>query len=197
MANRREESAQESRRRLLDAATELVAEVGPRAASVQAVADRAGISRGSIAWHFGSKEGLIAEVIDHAFATAEHEYRRRLDGSGSLSFAQLVDAHLAVVNAPCGRIFATALPEAMLEDGPLRTAYLRGYERSRALWIEYLERLVADNPGLPEAKHLATMLFSSGIGANVLHHLDGPIDRAGGFASLGRVLELAAEAARG
>ncbi len=195
MAGRREESARESRRRLLDAATELVAEGGPRAASVQAVADRAGISRGSVAWHFGSKDGLIAEVVEQAFRTAEEEYRRRLGESGALSFDLLIDAHLAVVNAPCGRVFAAVLPEVMRGESPLREAYLRGYERTRQQWIGYLEQLVAASPGLPDAKDLATILFSSGVGVNTLHTLDSLVDREGGFAALKQLLDLAARAA--
>ncbi|GAA0404723.1 TetR/AcrR family transcriptional regulator [Streptomyces luteireticuli] len=191
MAGRREESARESRRRLLDAATELVAEGGPRAASVQAVAGRAGISRGSVAWHFGSKEGLIAEVIGNAFGTAERMYRERLPETGPLAFGTLVDAHLAVVDAPCGRVFATVLPEVMSAPGPLRDAYVHGYEHTRRVWIGYLERITAHAPGLPDAKSLATIVFGSGVGVNTLHSLDGLVDRAEAFAALKTLFELA------
>ncbi|MFD0383701.1 TetR/AcrR family transcriptional regulator [Streptomyces stramineus] len=111
---------------------------GPRAASVQAVADRAGISRGSVAWHFGSKDGLIVEVIEHAFHRACEEYRLRLPETGPLTFDLLIDTHLAVIDAPCGRVFVTVLPEVMRGEGPLRDAYVSGYERTRgcgwAIW---------------------------------------------------------------
>ncbi|WP_053160911.1 TetR/AcrR family transcriptional regulator [Streptomyces caatingaensis] len=189
MAGRREESARESRRRLLEAATELVAEGGPRAASVQAVAGRAGISRGSVAWHFGSKEGLIAEVIGHAFRTAERMYRERLPETGPLSFGALVDAHLAVVDAPCGRVFATVLPEVMGAPGPLRDAYVHGYEHTHRVWIAYLERIAPRTPGLPDAKSLAAVVFGSGVGVNTLHGLDGLVDRAEAFAALKALVE--------
>jgi TetR/AcrR family transcriptional regulator, acrAB operon repressor len=39
--------------------------------SVQAVADRSGIRRGSVAWHFGSKDGLLVAVIDEAFRSVK------------------------------------------------------------------------------------------------------------------------------
>lgn len=197
MTGRREESARESRRRLLRAATELVAEAGPRAASVQAVADRAGISRGSVAWHFGSKDGLIVEVIELAFRTAEEEYGRRLPHSGPLSFDALVDAHLAVVDAPCGRVFATVLPEVLGDEGPLRDAYIEGYERTRQVWIGYLERIIQDTPGLPDAKSLASIVFGTGIGLHTLHNLDGLVDREAAFAALKQLFGLAAGAERG
>ncbi|WP_223767141.1 TetR/AcrR family transcriptional regulator [Streptomyces huiliensis] len=191
MTGRREESARESRRRLLEAATELVAEGGPRAASVQAVADRAGISRGSVAWHFGSKEGLIVEVIGQAFRSAEEEYRRVLPESGPLTFDALLDAHLSVVDASCGRVFATVLPEVMGGPGPLRDAYVKGYEGTRRVWVGYLERITAGTPGLPDAKSLASLVFGSGVGVNTLHGLDGLVDRAEAFAALRTLFELA------
>ncbi|MBH1935433.1 TetR/AcrR family transcriptional regulator [Streptomyces sp. AV19] len=196
MAGRREESARESRRRLLEAATELVAEAGLRAASVQAVAERAGISRGSVAWHFGSKDGLIVEVIEHAFRTAAEEYGRRVPESGPLSFDLLVDVHLAVIDTRCGRVFVTVLPEVMRSEGPLRDAYVRGYERTRALWVGYLERIVARHPGLPDAKDLATVVFGTGVGVNTLHSLNGLVDRESGFAALKQLFGLASGAAR-
>jgi TetR/AcrR family acrAB operon transcriptional repressor len=55
------------------AATRLFAERGYRDASVQAIAEAAGISRGSIFWHFGSKEGLLSAVAEDAFRRWETE----------------------------------------------------------------------------------------------------------------------------
>jgi AcrR family transcriptional regulator len=196
MAGRREESSAESRRRLLEAAMELVAEVGPRGTSVQAVAERAGISRGSIAWHFGSKDGLIVEVVKHAFATAVSEYRKRIAEAGDLGLAVLIDAHLAVVNGPCGRTFATVLPEVMLAPGPIRDAYLEGYENSRQFWVDAVGRITADAPDMPDPATLADALFGSGIGVNVMHRLDESVDPATGLGALRQVFELALRSSR-
>ncbi|MFX0579511.1 TetR/AcrR family transcriptional regulator [Nocardia nepalensis] len=196
MAGRREESSAESRRRLLEAAMELVAEVGPRGTSVQAVAERAGISRGSIAWHFGSKDGLIVEVIKHAFATAVEEYRKRIAEAGNLSLAVLIDAHLSVVNGPCGRTFATVLPEVMLAPGPIRDAYIAGYENSRQFWVDAVGQITADAPDMPDSATLADALFGSGIGVNVMHRLDESVDPATGLGALRQVFELALRSSR-
>ena len=69
--SRKREQSQESRKRLIDAATGLFAERGYRDASVQAIGEAAGISRGSIFWHFGSKEGLLWAVVQRAFTRWE------------------------------------------------------------------------------------------------------------------------------
>jgi len=55
----------ETRERVLDAATALVAAHGSRAASLAAVGAAAGYSRGIVNHHFGSKAQLLEEVIRH------------------------------------------------------------------------------------------------------------------------------------
>ena len=57
--------------KLLRAAGELLSEVGPRAASVRAVARRAGVNHGLVHHYFGSKEALLRAAMvrlveDHA-----------------------------------------------------------------------------------------------------------------------------------
>jgi len=59
------ERRSETRRRVLDAATTLVAAHGSRAASLAAVGEAAGYSRGIVNHHFGSKARLLAELIEH------------------------------------------------------------------------------------------------------------------------------------
>ena len=61
----------ETRRRLIDAASELFAEQGYAGTSILHIAERSGISRGSVAWHFGSKDGLLWAVVEDAFAQWE------------------------------------------------------------------------------------------------------------------------------
>lgn len=55
----------ETRRRVLDAATELVAAHGSRAVSLAAVGEAAGYSRGIVNHHFGSKARLLEELIKY------------------------------------------------------------------------------------------------------------------------------------
>ena len=71
--SRKREQSELSRERLIEAATRLFAERGYRDASVQAIGEAAGISRGSIFWHFGSKEGLLWAVVQRAFTRWEAE----------------------------------------------------------------------------------------------------------------------------
>lgn len=63
MATQGERRAQ-TRQRLLDAAAELFAERGIEAASVDAIAERAGRTSGAIYDHFDSKEGLLFALLE-------------------------------------------------------------------------------------------------------------------------------------
>ncbi len=60
----------ETRRRLLEAARQLVAEQGFAAATAAAVAQRSGVAAGTIYRHFPNKSELVAEVFRYA---TEHE----------------------------------------------------------------------------------------------------------------------------
>ncbi|RWR20021.1 TetR family transcriptional regulator [Agrococcus lahaulensis] len=53
-----------ARAQLLDAYITLLIEGGERAATVQAVAERAGVSKGGLLYHFGSKAALEAGLIE-------------------------------------------------------------------------------------------------------------------------------------
>lgn len=55
----------ETRRRVLDAATSLVAAHGSRAVSLAAVGEAAGYSRGIVNHHFGTKAQLLEELIGY------------------------------------------------------------------------------------------------------------------------------------
>ena len=70
---KKDEQSTRSRERLVEAATRLFSERGYRDTSVQAIAEAAGISRGSIFWHFGSKDGLLSAVAEEAFRRWETE----------------------------------------------------------------------------------------------------------------------------
>ena len=52
-----------SRAKLVDAATELLIEAGPRAVTVDAVAERSGVAKSTLYRHWASREDLLVEVM--------------------------------------------------------------------------------------------------------------------------------------
>lgn len=64
MTGLREERSRQSRELILSAAADLFAENGYHSTSLVDVAERSGVSRGSIPWHFGDKLGLLRAVVE-------------------------------------------------------------------------------------------------------------------------------------
>ncbi|MET7459723.1 TetR/AcrR family transcriptional regulator [Nonomuraea sp. NPDC005501] len=121
MATRRIQRTEESRRLLVTAAAELFAEKGYRQTSFIDIAERAGISRGSIPWHFGNKLGLLEAVLDeqvHGVVTGVAE------PAGQRSGDPLAQA-IGFIRLPVTRLFITLLAEAVEVDSPIREHYAR------------------------------------------------------------------------
>ncbi|MBG0813219.1 TetR/AcrR family transcriptional regulator [Planomonospora sp. ID82291] len=55
----------ETRLRLFGAAVELIAEQGYTATTVDAIAERAGVAKGTVFYNFGTKEALFSGLLDH------------------------------------------------------------------------------------------------------------------------------------
>jgi TetR/AcrR family transcriptional regulator len=72
---------EEKRHRITGAALEEFAALGYRAASMNSVVERAGISKGALFKYFGSKEGLFGYVYRLALGKVKEYLRRVRDGS--------------------------------------------------------------------------------------------------------------------
>ena len=66
MARGRYPKSDVSRERILEAATELFSSLGYAGAGVDRLAERSGIAKTAIYYHFGNKEGLLAAVLERA-----------------------------------------------------------------------------------------------------------------------------------
>lgn len=64
----------QTRRRLLEAAGEVFAECGYRAATTRQICQRAGANPAAINYHFGDKEALYLAVLQDGMRTAEQRY---------------------------------------------------------------------------------------------------------------------------
>lgn len=97
---RRSRNAARTQEAILDAAEHLFAERGYKATSLQAVGERAGLSRGTPGYFFGSKENLYRAVFDRAFANV-HEtltaaYERAAEDEDALAaITTIVSAYMS------------------------------------------------------------------------------------------------------
>ena len=66
--------AARNRRRLLDAAAEMVATIGVDAVTMDGLASRAGVGKGTVFRRFGSRTGLMQALLDHTEKELQHAF---------------------------------------------------------------------------------------------------------------------------
>ena len=101
-SRRMNEIGDESRQRLLDAAEALFLEKGFEATTVVEIGKRAGISHGSIPWHFGNKSGLLYSVAMRMF---DRSSSKEPITAGQLGFNRIWREHTYYDNSPQMKLF--------------------------------------------------------------------------------------------
>lgn len=197
MATRKQEMSEETRRRLVEAAFELAADGGAAAMSIQAVATRSGISRGSVAWHFGSKDGLLVAVVEEAFQRGVGFLRQRLDAEPR-GVAALTRANFALMSRPEARIYSTLLLEAITRESVVGRAYAEQYVALRRLYSDYLREAAPGLAAVFDPDALAVAMLGATLGINIQHRLDpATVDRGGAVRAMEAIYDAALTPAEG
>lgn len=121
-------SRENTRARLLDAAHEVFGEVGLDAASVEAVCERAGFTRGAFYSNFESKDDLFLALVERSSSEKLDlvaDRVRGLDGSAAPDPATLVREIVGVSLAGLEPRLVCELRAQALRDARMAAAYLR------------------------------------------------------------------------
>ena len=116
------------RDRILDAAEAVILESGGRNFTLDAVAERAGISKGGLVYSFATKDKLVYAALEREVARFQEAVGRRL-GDGPIGPAELVLAHIEEVlkeddpSTQKAAFLVTALVHAPEMLGPVRRYY--------------------------------------------------------------------------
>ncbi|MEU8912747.1 TetR/AcrR family transcriptional regulator [Streptomyces nigrescens] len=167
MTTRREQTSHESSELILRAAAELFAAKGYRQTTFADVAERSGISRGSIPWHFGSKEGLLLAVLERSVdlirtGLVEEPGELAEPEGAEAGFDRLMGGADALFAQPTTKLFVTLLVEALEPGSPIHGRYVEIHNTLRDHCRRWLERLPLP-PGL-SAETLAVTIIGAGIG---------------------------------
>jgi AcrR family transcriptional regulator len=135
-----EPGASTRREEILDAATRLFAERGYAGASLADIAERVGIRKASLFYHFDTKEAIYAAVLDRLVGSLREPLERIYDRGGS--YAERLDAVTETIVMTLGSdAFAARLlvREAMdQEPGRALSPFLEGVVQvleAGAAWI--------------------------------------------------------------
>ncbi|SFJ84155.1 transcriptional regulator, TetR family [Amycolatopsis sacchari] len=152
-----EQRRAETIRRVLDAATALIARSGSRAVTLAEVGEAAGYSRGIVYHHFGSRERLLEAVVDEAQRFDVPAY----DGDGLDHLVRIVEAYLrnVVRRTPTARAFLQLWGEAIAADPVLAPLFARRDADFRQLLANVVRQGVADGSVRPDVDPAAAAVL--------------------------------------
>jgi AcrR family transcriptional regulator len=112
-----------TRRRIVDAAREVLLERGHAATSTRAVADEAGVRLSLVHYHFGGKQGLLLEVLERENELLLQRQHKLFDAPGPLAEKWRVACDLLDEDVESGyvrvlwELWAAGLADAQLAAG--------------------------------------------------------------------------------
>ncbi|WP_298883595.1 TetR/AcrR family transcriptional regulator [uncultured Bradyrhizobium sp.] len=118
------EQAAKNRERILEAASRLMRERGISGMGVDALADAAGMTHGSMYSQFGSKERLVEEAVAHAIAAKRREVPEGL-ALGEYVSEYLSERHRDEPGSGCP--FAALACEMSRQSGDVRERFTAGF----------------------------------------------------------------------
>ncbi|WP_431280307.1 TetR/AcrR family transcriptional regulator [Leifsonia poae] len=145
-------STPSARDRILDAFEDLLAEQSERAATLDAVAARAGVSKGGLLYHFASKDALVEGIVERLRALVTDDLERMRSAP-----AGAVDYFIRSSVSSQSALDRTVIAIARLAQGSDARARDALGEMQRG-WLELLEAEV-DDPITAKA----VMLIGDGI----------------------------------
>lgn len=130
-------------RRVLDAATRLVAARGSRSISVAQVGAEAGYSRGIVNHHFGTRDAMLRAVAEHA--QKQFEVPPNTD-QGLTRLLKRTDGYLVAMKTlyPTGQAFLLMWAEAVASEPTLRPIFIDRDEYFRGEIAADIRRGVGD-----------------------------------------------------
>lgn len=121
-----------SRRRILDAASEIAGERGYSGTSISDVSKLSGLPNSSIYWHFKDKDALFAAVIEDSYSRWFEDYRERSRGPLASPGEALSRLHESLLGFPAFLRFGhLVILEQHDEELSARSSFLK--IRKRAL----------------------------------------------------------------
>ena len=138
-------AGEEARRAsLIDATQHLIAEGGPEAATVRAIAARAGVTPGLIRHYFATKEDLVAAAHEALMTGLTEAAAARLDELPDDPLARLHGFVAASVSPPVTGPRAMALWAAAMQLVPRDAAMRRVHAATYLAFRDRLEGLISD-----------------------------------------------------
>jgi AcrR family transcriptional regulator len=169
---------EESRQRILDAATQIAGERGYDGTSVALVSERSGLPASSIYWHFESKDQLIAAVIERSFDRWLERMHAWVPPRDGASREELFEAGIrrtaaALTDAPDFlRLGLMLVLERRPQEATARRMFLQVRERAYKGMVASYEAFFAGALDAADVRALATLTMAAADGLFIAHEVE-------------------------
>jgi TetR/AcrR family fatty acid metabolism transcriptional regulator len=165
-AGRRSFIEQARREQIVSAAIDVLYEAGFAATSLGAIAERIGVSKGVISYHFTGKDEVLREVIAHVLAEAREYMTPRIAAAGSYldALRVYVTSNLEYIGAHLRKIIAfseilNGMPPAVTQPAP--------YDEGRARAVADLQHLLEAGQAAAEFREFSAFVVAVSLRASV------------------------------
>lgn len=173
-STRRDDQTRETRRRLITAAVDLIAELGWRRTTVERIAERAGVAKGTFFVHFKTKEAIVLTLVQLQIgaASAARESVRARGGSAveRLEIATMTLGVQAAASVELSRAVLIASLESREVGGTTDAVFTQLH---RSMVADAHEALTTGLLAGPDAETIASLLMACYLGA-ALHCASAP-----------------------
>jgi AcrR family transcriptional regulator len=158
--------------RILRASMELFATRGFEGTSISAIASLAGVSRGAVFWHFGSKAALFKEACVRFFVPFWREFEKSLDGPPRERVFQLLEAYEKFVGS--NRETIRAFVRWVLESQTMRESLQGELFALHGLFMRKVSGAIAQLTEDPAQAEALSLGLVSHLAGNLLFELLDP-----------------------
>lgn len=164
----------ERKTQIMKAAQNIVAERGVANTTLQAIADEAGISKGSLYYHYNSKSAILYDLMDYSSSRAKTlaTYLKVQNMTKEeIAAATKEIFKITAAETPASRLFIHLVYEAILGDEELRSKFNDKYEQ----WITNIEEILLTLNDIPKTENtrLMAILVEAAIDGFILKNLLG------------------------
>ncbi|TDD92136.1 TetR/AcrR family transcriptional regulator [Actinomadura darangshiensis] len=162
------ERSDASKRALVEATMRIIADEGYRSTTVARIQEEAGVSRGLVGYHFGSKKGLMEAVlvaIRDSYISQVLEDRNERDLPGLDAIVLMLDSYLSRLGddpVPAKVVLVLAL-ESVGDLAEIRAAIATRLAETRGEFEDWLVRGIADGTVRKDADPAGTAVYLGGI----------------------------------
>lgn len=163
---------QKNKQKIIEAAKSVISERGGTNATLQAIADEAGMSKGALYYHYNSKSVIFYDIMDQSSSRAKQlilETQTQNMSKDEITQAMKNIFQVTAADSPEGRLFVHLVYEAILGDQQLAEKFHDKYEE----WVSNIERVLVTLNNIPKSPQtrLFAVLIEAAIDGFILKNM--------------------------